>query len=341
MMVIVVGIGGVFLTLAIRSFSFGLQHIWDNLQGLCLVIVISIMPILLGSLGIFAFFYFKPIKFYNNGLVYGEFIPWEQIESAEIEDRSSEVYCRIILIKYTSDKTIILNNENISDPMRIMRILSAKIPSKLGPNIKMFVGLSDELRIVSKPYTENVSFQIPDGGVLFFALIMYCLFAFVQIINGYNLIRDIFLLFFSIVMSLLITLELAYSYRDNQIKLIRLESTINSDGIHLPHRGAFKLFRKVRRFIPYAEIEAIRTSVDPYYLAHELNVELNNKEKFRLKYSNVENVMEYSRFRQEDQDFVNPNPMPFIGHFSDWNYLGILLAFFLLFVPGVAIVVGL
>lgn len=343
---------GAFLLIAlIRSIYFWGFHL-DSIGISFFIVFISIILIIMGIFGFMMLLRARPFRIYENGFdctqlrfielpkMVLDFITWDKVEKVTIEDMSDQIYSRVIKIVHSGGRKTILNDETVSDPLKVMRILMQKVSDKMNKEFLVYLGGAGQRQIVKKPYSESVSFRIPDGAMLFLALMMYSMFSVFRISFHDRQTVGYILLFVSFLMSSLITLELTYSYKDNQAKLIRLESKICPDGIYMPHRGAFKLFRRVRHFIPSSEIRAIRTSVDPYYLSTESKVELSNGEEFRLTYDDLEKAKQFSGFREEDQDLVNSHPTPFQVCFTDWNYLGILFVLFLLFVPGIIIVFG-
>ncbi len=281
-----------------------------------------------------------PFRIYENGITEASttvakglkreetFIPWSAVQIVGISNTPfMTVALRQIRIVHSGGKEMVLSYSVMTDPMEALRIFAKKVPTKLAPELEVYIGPKDRRRRVPKHFPNEkaqIFGPILPLGMVAFMIIMVGALASNSLSSGHYL----GLLIVSAVMGpmgiLFLWMSLTLQVRAEK-DVIKLDSTIVQGGIALKNRGLGIVVRKVRTFIPFQEVRMFKTKLDPLFMAHEASFILNDGAEYWLRYDAFVAAQAISGFKDEDLDLVNPNPRAMEGPLARWNALGILL----------------
>jgi len=259
-----------------------------------------------------------PFKIYENGFTLPNvdlkkglwreevFIPWSRLQKATIDTVSLHgVGLRRIKLVYDDNKSISL--DDIEDPFRVIKLLKRLVPEKLDSTFKVYVGSKKERAVVVSP--------VPLKPSLHRVYMPYFMGVFMLVVLGavlepkmlHSLVGIILL---TVLLSVaLFMFYMAYSsVKDELMDLIRYRARATERGIEIPTTFVIGHLRRVRRYVPYDEVKAVRMKLHPFFLSHEAEFETVAGERYLVPFSVYEKVSKMKNFRRKGYDYFNTTP---------------------------------
>jgi hypothetical protein len=269
-------------------------------------------------------------------------IPFESVSSVEVGARSlMGIAIHYISIKYESSpgkgEVLDLAYADVDDPLAVMLVLRAFVPTKLGKSLDPYLGPGAEDRVLSVPLLGRGMSKSERGVAQISGLLI-----FIAIISGLGMggagfsAKSVMLgLGLLISMSLVFIPFAQFLARRQALGAFGAEARLARDTIAYPVPLGPRMLISARASLPLTEVVEVRKVLDPLFYGHKALVVTARGERLSARYGLFEALAQHRDFERVGFDLRNTRAPGAMGRpIATWSWekgtvqglLGVLLA---------------
>lgn len=327
-------VGGVMLLTGPIGIGIGMYSMISiiNRGGTLLSAVLSVATLIYLIIGIIfiisGYFTFskviqhRPFKVYTRGFtlpmvspLYGFlqkdiFIEWERVNKVLLKKPGKYGEGKYaIVIEYDLGRVVELNDDNLSDPLKVIKLMKKYIPEKMTKNLKKLT--SKKVKIKGAEYWLEPQYRWMAPVFVIFLLVIIS-FGQLRTPPGEGALPLQYEMLFNLILMIIILIlswQAVNLERDDNDEKIYNEVEARKEGIKMPSTLYGKMIRNVRKIVPYDDVKRVNLKLCPERYTHECEVVFFSGEKYRMPISVYKKVSKRSDFTKKGQDYINISPI--------------------------------
>jgi hypothetical protein len=243
------------------------------------------------------------------------FLYWEDIDYVSLSKKWSwmDYHADSITMGYVGSNKLILDKKKIGDPFQVILLFKKYIPEKMGKEFEDLLEKEDDIKFLKVKPTFDIDIERMTVGIVFVGLasLPFLNILILEIIYEtsplslrgivfilLNLVLGIPILYLSFILSVVAT-------RESQEELILDEARATDKGIKFPKGVLFfePILLRVRDFIDYNEIKALRLKLNNKNYTKEGEVEISNGARVRVPYNVFLKISKEPQFIKKGFDY--------------------------------------